>query len=200
MTLTNPPEDRPNSALAPSLTTTSSCTASRLNVNAGRWPPRCSPKNGLLKSAPSTEMLLLIPFCPFTLISSPSGPCTIVTPGVSCMKLRKFRPLFGRPRSDALSMSVDSSALVGHTAFDDTCRGLRLRADAGRRQGEGENYQSTRGAEHSHLLRSITVRRKPDTTDDCLASANAAYRSAAEIRSSSSAPTRFLSVSGDIGA
>ena len=57
-------------------------------------------------------MLLLIPFCPFTLISSPSGPCTIVTPGVSCMKLRKFRPLFGRPRSDALSMSVDSSALV----------------------------------------------------------------------------------------
>jgi hypothetical protein len=57
-------------------------------------------------------MLLLMPFCPLMLISSPSGPCTIVTPGVSCMKLRKFRPLLGRPLRDALSMSVESSALV----------------------------------------------------------------------------------------
>ena len=33
-------------------------------MNAGRWPPRCSPKNGLLKSAPSTETLLWMPFWP----------------------------------------------------------------------------------------------------------------------------------------
>ncbi|PYO35999.1 MAG: hypothetical protein DMD74_05705 [Gemmatimonadetes bacterium] len=58
ITLTNPLEERPNSAFAPPATTTTSCTASRLKVNAGRWPPRCSPKNGLLKSAPSTETLL----------------------------------------------------------------------------------------------------------------------------------------------
>ena len=57
-TLTKPPFERPNSALAPDATTTTSCTASRLKVKAGRWPPRCSPKKGLLKSAPSTETLL----------------------------------------------------------------------------------------------------------------------------------------------
>ena len=58
MTLTKPPLERPNSALAPCGTTTISSTASKLKVKAGRWPPRCSPKKGLLKSAPSTEMLL----------------------------------------------------------------------------------------------------------------------------------------------
>jgi hypothetical protein len=47
-----------NSGAAPSATTTISFTASWLNVNAGRCPPRCSPKNGLLKSAPSTEMFV----------------------------------------------------------------------------------------------------------------------------------------------
>ena len=57
-TFTKPPFERPNSALAPAATTTTSWTASRLKVKAGRWPPRCSPKNGLLKSAPSTETLL----------------------------------------------------------------------------------------------------------------------------------------------
>ena len=60
-------------------------------------------------------MLLLMPFWPLTLISSPSGPCTIATPGVSCMKLRKFRPLFGRLSIDALSISVDFSDLVVST-------------------------------------------------------------------------------------
>src|SRR5687768_18197447 len=64
MTFTKPDCERPNSAFAPSATTTISFTASRLKVNAGRCPPRCSPKNGLLKSAPSTEMLLEMPFCP----------------------------------------------------------------------------------------------------------------------------------------
>ena len=54
-------------------------------------------------------MLLVIPFWPLTLISSPSGPCTIVTPGVSCMKLRKLRPLFGKPRSACWLISVDAS-------------------------------------------------------------------------------------------
>src|ERR1700704_3574702 len=64
-TLMKPLELRPNSAGAPSATTWNSWTASRFTVNGGRCPPRCSPKNGLLLSAPSMEILLLIPFCPF---------------------------------------------------------------------------------------------------------------------------------------
>ena len=56
-----------------------------------------------------------MPFWPLTLISSPSGPCTIVTPGVSCMKLRKLRPLFGKPRSACWLISVDASERVVST-------------------------------------------------------------------------------------
>ena len=109
MTLTKPDCERPNSAFAPSATTTISLTASRLKVKAGRWPPRCSPKNGLLKSAPSTEMLLEMPFWPLIDSSSPSGPCTMVTPGVSLVKSRKLRPLFGRPSTAFWSMRVAPS-------------------------------------------------------------------------------------------
>ena len=87
-TFTNPEDDLPNSAGAPSATTTTSWTASRLKVKAGRWPPRCSPKNGLLRSAPSTATLFWIPFCPLTVSSSPSGPWTVETPGVSFVKER----------------------------------------------------------------------------------------------------------------
>src|SRR2546430_2102115 len=83
MTLTKPDMERPNSAFAPSATTTSSFTASRLKVKGGRCPPRCSPKKGLLKSAPSTETLLEMPFWPLMESSSPTGPCTMVTPGGS---------------------------------------------------------------------------------------------------------------------
>ena len=111
-TLTKPPLQRPNSALAPSATTTTSFTASRLKVKAGRWPPRCSPKNGLLKSAPSTEMLLWMPFWPLMVSSSPSGPCTMVTPGVSMVKSRKLRPLLGRPFMAASSMRSAPSVRV----------------------------------------------------------------------------------------
>ena len=82
-TFTKPPLLRPNSGGAPSATTTTSFTASRLKVKGGRCPPRCSPKKGLLKSAPSTETLLEMPFWPLMESSSPSGPCTTVTPGVS---------------------------------------------------------------------------------------------------------------------
>ena len=106
MTFTKPEEERPNSALAPSATTTTSFTASRLNVNAGRWPPRCSPKNGLLKSAPSTETLFWMPFCPLTVSSSPSGPWTVETPGVSFVKSRKLCPLLGRFSTALWSMRV----------------------------------------------------------------------------------------------
>ncbi len=111
-TLTKPDEERPNSALAPSATTTTSLTASRLKVKAGRWPPRCSPKKGLLKSAPSTETLLWIPFWPLIDSSSPSGPCTVVTPGVSLVKSRKLRPLLGRLSTDLSSMRTAPSARV----------------------------------------------------------------------------------------
>ncbi len=111
-TLTNPEAERPNSALAPSVTTTTSFTASRLNVNGGRWPPRCSPKNGLLKSAPSTEMLFAIPFWPLTVISSPSGPWTTETLGVSLAKSRKLRPLLGRLSTAFSSIWVEPSVRV----------------------------------------------------------------------------------------
>ena len=102
-------------ALAPSATTTTSLTASRLKVKAGRWPPRCSPKNGLLKSAPSTEMLLWIPFWPLIDSSSPSGPWTVVTPGVILVKSRKLRPLLGRSSIAFASMRTDPSARVVST-------------------------------------------------------------------------------------
>ena len=105
-TLTKPPEERPNSAGAPSVMTTISLTASMLKVNAGRWPPRCSPKNGLLKSAPSTMTLLLMPFWPLIDSSSPSGPWTMVTPGVSLVKPRKLRPSLGSPSIERSSMRI----------------------------------------------------------------------------------------------
>ncbi len=114
-TWTNAPPLRPNSGAAPSETTTISLMASWLKVNAGRCPPRCSPKNGLLKSAPSTETLFAMPFWPLTLIMSPSGPCTIVTPGVSCMNERKFRPLFGNPATACSLMRVVCSDRVVST-------------------------------------------------------------------------------------
>ena len=115
-TLTKPPLERPNSALAPSATTTISFTASMLKVKAGRCPPRCSPKNGLLKSAPSTEMLFWIPFWPFTVSSAPSGPCTMETPGVSSVKSRKLRPLLGSPSiACSLMRSAPSARVVSTT-------------------------------------------------------------------------------------
>src|SRR6266498_5944149 len=43
----------PNSGLSPPAVTTISCTASRLNVNGGRWPPRCSPTSTTRSSASS---------------------------------------------------------------------------------------------------------------------------------------------------
>ncbi len=96
--------------------TTISRTASRLNVNAGRWPPRCSPKNGLLKSAPSTETLLWMPRWPPMLRTSPSGPCVTATLGVSVVRLRKLRPLFGKPLTVSASSAVDDCERVGSTS------------------------------------------------------------------------------------
>ena len=116
MTLTKPPLERPNSALAPCGTTTISSTASRLKVKAGRWPPRCSPKKGLLKSAPSTEMLLWMPRCPAMLNSSPSGPWTMAAPGVSSVRSRKLRPLLGRSPTASSGRRVAGPLRVMSTA------------------------------------------------------------------------------------
>ena len=103
ITLTKPPAERPNSAVAPWLMTTISWIASWLKVKAGRWPPRCSPKKELLKSAPSTMKLLKMPRWPPMFSSSPSGPCEIEAPGVSSVRSRKLRPFVGSP-------SITSSA------------------------------------------------------------------------------------------
>ena len=116
MTLTKPPLERPNSALAPWGMTTISATAFKLKVKAGRCPPRCSPKKGLLKSAPSTEMLLCMPRCPAMVNSSPSGPCTMLTPGVNSVRLRKLRPLLGRSCTAASGRRVAVSLWVMSTA------------------------------------------------------------------------------------
>ena len=119
-----PPELRPNSAGALSDTTWNSLIASRLTVKAGRCPPRCSPKNGLLLSAPSIETLLLMPFWPLIEISSPSGPCTMETPGVSGTRLRKLRPLLGRSCTDRWSRYVELStrpvSRIGASAVTET--------------------------------------------------------------------------------
>ena len=116
MTFTKPDDDRPNSALAPSATTTTSWTASRLNVKAGRWPPRCSPKNGLLKSAPSTEMLFWMPFWPLIVSSSPSGPCTVVTPGRELREVEEVVPVVRQVLDGPV---VDSRRAFDAGRFDD---------------------------------------------------------------------------------
>ena len=103
MTLTKPPAERPYSAVAPWFTTISSSMASWLKVNAGRCPPRCSPKNGLLKSAPSTMKLLKMPRWPAMFSSSPSGPCETDAPGVSSVRFTKLRPSLGRPSTTSSS-------------------------------------------------------------------------------------------------
>ncbi len=95
MTLTTPPAVRPNSAGAPLAITWNSFTASSVMSIAARWPPTCSPKNPLLKSPPSMLMLLNTPRCPANVISSPSAPCTTLTPGVSVSRSSNFRPRIG---------------------------------------------------------------------------------------------------------
>ena len=60
-----------------------------------RWPPACSPKKPLLKSPPSRLMLLNTPRWPANVISSPSGPCTMLTPGVSVSRSSNLRPRIG---------------------------------------------------------------------------------------------------------
>ena len=83
--------------------------ASWLKVKAGRWPPRCSPKNGLLKSAPSTMKLLKMPRWPAMFSSSPSGPCEMEAPGVSSVRFTKLRPSLG---SASTTSSSTRCALV----------------------------------------------------------------------------------------
>ena len=107
MTLTTPPAVRPNSAFAPVATTWNSFTASSVTSMAARCPPTCSPKNPLLKSPPSRLMLLKTPRCPENVISSPSGPCTTETPGVSVSRSSNLRPRIG-----VVPMVVASSVLV----------------------------------------------------------------------------------------
>ncbi len=62
-----------------------------------------------------------MPFCPLTLSSSPSGPCTMLTPGVSFVKSRKLRPLLGRPWIEAELMRVDDSARVVSITGESAC-------------------------------------------------------------------------------
>ena len=95
ITLTTPPAVRPNSAGAPLAITWNSLTASSVMSIGARWPPTCSPKNPLLKSPPSRLMLLKMPFWPANVISSPSAPCTTLTPGVSVSRSSNLRPRIG---------------------------------------------------------------------------------------------------------
>jgi hypothetical protein len=55
----------------------------RLKVKAGRSASALLSEEGLLKSAPSTEDVVLDPLLAVDRSSSPSRPCTIVNPGVS---------------------------------------------------------------------------------------------------------------------
>ena len=95
ITLTTPPAVRPNSAGAPLAITWNSFTASSVMSIGARWPPTCSPKKPLLKSPPSRLMLLKTPRWPANVISSPSGPCTTLTPGVSVSRSSNLRPRIG---------------------------------------------------------------------------------------------------------
>ncbi len=53
-----------------------------------------------------------MPFWPLIVSSSPSGPWTMLTPGVSLVRSRKFLPLLGRPLIASWLMRVEDSARV----------------------------------------------------------------------------------------
>jgi len=63
------------------------------NVNGGRVPPRCSPKNEELESAPSTLKEFPIPRCPLRWTRPESS---LVAPGVRTTRSVKFRVWSGR--------------------------------------------------------------------------------------------------------
>src|SRR5689334_14601598 len=56
-------------------------------------------------------MLLKIPRCPLKLISSPSGPCVMLTPGVSVSKSSNLRP------STGVELTVSSSRVEADSVF-----------------------------------------------------------------------------------
>ncbi len=123
MTLTTPPAVRPNSAGAPLAITWNSFTASSVMSMGARCPPACSPKKPLLKSPPSRLMLLKTPRWPANVISSPSAPCTMLTPGVSVSRSSNLRPRIGvdldrrliqRCRDGRASRLDDRRAAHGH--------------------------------------------------------------------------------------
>ena len=101
--------------------------ASWLKVKAGRWPPRCSPKKGLLKSAPSTMKLLKMPRWPLMFSSSPSGPCDIDAPGVSRARFTKLRPSLGSASTTSSWMRCERvTSVVSITRGDLADDGHRL--------------------------------------------------------------------------
>ena len=105
--------------------------ASWLKVKAGRCPPRCSPKKGLLKSAPSTMKLLKMPRWPLMFSSSPSGPWEIDAPGVSRARFRKLRPSLGSASTTSSWMRCERVTSVASI----TARRL---ADDGHRLGHDD--------------------------------------------------------------
>src|SRR6266567_682697 len=60
-------------------------------------------------------MLLKMPRCPLILISSPSGPCVMLTPGVSVSKSSNFRPSTGVVATEISSSVEEDSVLVTST-------------------------------------------------------------------------------------
>src|ERR1044071_9266758 len=62
-------------------------------------------------------MLLKTPRCPAKLISSPSGPCTIETFGVSVSRSSNLRPRTGRLPTERSSMVVEVCALAVSTVW-----------------------------------------------------------------------------------
>jgi len=116
MTLITPPAVRPNSALAPLATTWNSFTASRVMSIASALTAllplqriRCCSRlrRGLT--------LLKIPRCPLKLISSPSGPWVIETPGVSVSRSSNLRPSTGVELTVSSLIVEEDSVLVTST-------------------------------------------------------------------------------------
>src|SRR5258708_6794772 len=60
-------------------------------------------------------MLLKMPRCPLMLISSPSGPCVMLKPGVSVSKSSNFRPSTGVVATEISSSVEEDSVLVTST-------------------------------------------------------------------------------------
>src|SRR5206468_806099 len=113
-------------------------------------------------------MLLNTPRCPEKVISSPSGPCTMLTPGVSVRRSSNLRPRIGvdsivvsssvladavrvvSTAGDTVVTGTDRAAGVEDDGVDDSGRDLRLGRQARGRCEQDDHHGE--GVQRPHVL------------------------------------------------